>query len=159
MDCPDSIERFCISLNQEYFNNPKRFPYEDRKESTTVSDEQNGKSSYANRVARNKKKNGGRFDVMKLSKVYIEQLKNVYSNFGDFAKSIFESLDTAIYAAGLYGTDEDLKKYMFESLSKFFNFGQSASDRLKVAIANTVSAVPRVKEGTSSSSDDSNSAT
>lgn len=50
VDCPDNIKRFCISVGQQYFDNPNRFPYDDVTKTTTMTSDLSGLSAYGQKL-------------------------------------------------------------------------------------------------------------
>lgn len=71
----------CISVSQEYFDNPDRFPYEDVTKSSTITDAQTGLSVFGTREQRQAAHSKqGAFDDKKIA-----------ARFAAFAAAIFGS--------------------------------------------------------------------
>lgn len=143
LDCPNT-DRMCISLQQEYFDNPKRFPYEDVTEAQTISDDQTGLSAYGIRLKRESQNgNSAVFDTNKLAAGFAEILEKIFGS-GNIVADGFTSIREGVFVTGRSGSDDDLVDNAMESFRSKWRISDKTTKYVAGKLKKLISNTPRI---------------
>lgn len=147
----------CISLKQEYFDNPKRFPYEDVTESATISKDQTGLSVFGIREKNDASNGQQKFNTNVLAAGFANIVQKVFGSHAGIVSYAFVALRNGVFITGQSGSDSDLAENTIEVLRKEWNFSDGAANHLQKQLMDLIRATPRI--GGSGDSDDSDAPT
>lgn len=120
----------CISSKQQYFDNPKRFPYEDVTESATISKGQTGLSVFGIRE-KNAASNGQKkFNTDVLAAGFANIVQSVFGAHAGIVSSAFVAVRKGVFISGQSGSDSDLAENTVDSLRESWRFSDGTANYL-----------------------------